>query len=75
MPIYEYKCDSCGRAEELLQSLSASEHHDCAVCGTALGMQRQLSVPAIPSADGRSGAGPAGASPCAGSGCNCPFAS
>ena len=46
MPIYEYQCETCGRAEELLQNLGAPERHDCA-CGAPLGMARQLSVPAL----------------------------
>jgi putative FmdB family regulatory protein len=75
MPIYEYKCASCGKAEELIERLSASVSHDCGLCGTAQGMQRQLSVAAIASAEPGTGRGPAGPSPCAGGGCNCPFAS
>ena len=75
MPIYEYRCETCGQREELLQSLSAADSHDCG-CGAPQGMRRQHSVPALASQD----AGFAGASaepPCAtGGGCggNCPFA-
>lgn len=72
MPIYEYQCETCGRAEELLQTLTAPERHDCA-CGAPLGMRRQLSVPALASQDSFA---PAQA-PCAsGGGCGggCPYA-
>ena len=74
MPIYEYRCETCGQREELLQNLSAAESHDCG-CGAPLGMRRQLSVPALASQDGYAGA--AAEPPCAtGGGCggDCPFA-
>jgi len=72
MPIYEYQCETCGRAEELLQNLGAPERHDCA-CGAPLGMARQLSVPAL---GGQQDSAPAQAPcPSAGGGCGgaCPF--
>ena len=75
MPIYEYRCATCGRTEELLQGLSADPSHDCA-CGAQLGMRRQLSVPALAS-QGPGYAGASEAPPCAsGGGCGggCPFA-
>jgi len=73
MPIYEYRCETCGRSEELLETLSAAESHDCG-CGEPQGMRRQFSVPALASLDGYAAAEP----PCAsGGGCgggSCPFA-
>jgi putative FmdB family regulatory protein len=43
MPLYEYRCTSCGKAEERLQGFSAPTEHDCPACGAALGMTRQIS--------------------------------
>ena len=43
MPLYEYRCESCGAAEEKLEPLSAPERHGCPQCGTDGGMARQLS--------------------------------
>jgi putative FmdB family regulatory protein len=74
MPLYEYRCESCGRAEERLESLSAPARHDCPACGAALGMARQLSVPALASAE--AGGSLPEMPPCAaGGGCagGCPF--
>lgn len=74
MPLYEYRCEACGRAEERLESLSAPSRHDCQDCGAALGMARQLSVPALATPDG--GGRAAEMPPCAaGGGCGgaCPF--
>jgi putative FmdB family regulatory protein len=73
MPLYEYQCEACGRSEEVLEPLSAPDHHACQACGAPEGMRRQLSVPALASA----AAGPAEAPPCAtGGSCDggCPFA-
>jgi putative FmdB family regulatory protein len=75
MPIYEYRCDTCGQTEELLQGLSADPRHDCA-CGAPMGMLRQPSVPALASPE-PGYAGQPDAPPCAsGGGCGggCPFA-
>jgi putative FmdB family regulatory protein len=47
MPIYEYRCEACGQAEEKLQGLSAPEVHACPACGADLGMKRQVSVAAF----------------------------
>ncbi|MBI4913963.1 MAG: zinc ribbon domain-containing protein [Acidobacteria bacterium] len=47
MPLYEYRCQSCGADEEKLQAVSAPETHDCPACGVASGMKRQLSVAAF----------------------------
>lgn len=47
MPLYEYRCQSCGKNEEVLESMTAPEEHDCSSCGTASGMKRQVSKPAF----------------------------
>lgn len=47
MPLYEYRCETCGGSEELLESFSAPSLHDCSQCGTAGGMRRQISVAAF----------------------------
>jgi putative FmdB family regulatory protein len=33
MPIYEYKCASCGHQQEFLQKLGAAPHTKCPECG------------------------------------------
>ena len=33
MPIYEYRCDSCGASHEALQKMSDLPLTDCPVCG------------------------------------------
>jgi len=33
MPIYEYRCNTCGHELEALQKLSDSELRDCPTCG------------------------------------------
>lgn len=74
MPLYEYRCQACGRAEERLETLAAPSRHDCAECGSFLGMVRQLSVPALATQD--PGRGMAERPSCAsGGGCGggCPF--
>ena len=35
MPIYAYKCGSCGHARDVLQKLSDSPLTDCPACGAA----------------------------------------
>jgi competence protein ComEC len=75
MPLYEYQCQTCGRTEERLEAMAAPGRHDCPDCGTALGMVRQLSAPALASPE--AGGGGADLPPCAnGGGCEggCPFA-
>ena len=44
MPLYEYRCASCGEQEEKLEGFSAPTEHDCARCGVVQGMRRQVSV-------------------------------
>jgi putative FmdB family regulatory protein len=72
MPLYEYKCQTCGAGEEKLESLAAAEYHDCPACGAGVGMKRQLSVAAVATSAGSPAMGHGGgASPCAGG--SCPF--
>ena len=35
MPIYAYKCDSCGHAKDVLQKMSADPLTVCPACGAA----------------------------------------
>ena len=83
MPLYEYRCETCHKHEEKLESLSAPEAHDCPACGASAGMKRQISVTAFAlSGEGwYKGGAPEPAGPAAGGGgcasgaCGCPFAS
>ena len=43
MPLYEYRCESCGAQEEKLQGFSAPTEHDCPSCQAASAMKRQIS--------------------------------
>ena len=36
MPIYAYKCESCGHAKDVLQKMSDAPLTDCPACGAAL---------------------------------------
>lgn len=74
MPLYEYRCQTCGREEERLETLHAPESHDCPKCGLPLGMRRILSVAAVASArQGVPATGPAGGC-CPGGHGGCPYA-
>ena len=35
MPIYEYRCSSCGHQQEFLQKVSDAPHTRCTQCGKA----------------------------------------
>ncbi|HWS06156.1 MAG TPA: FmdB family zinc ribbon protein [Burkholderiaceae bacterium] len=35
MPIYAYKCDSCGHAKDVLQKISDAPLTECPACGAA----------------------------------------
>jgi putative FmdB family regulatory protein len=35
MPIYAYKCESCGHAKDVLQKISAAPLTECPACGAA----------------------------------------
>ncbi|HEV2278063.1 MAG TPA: zinc ribbon domain-containing protein [Acidobacteriaceae bacterium] len=45
MPLYEYRCKSCGHQFEKIQSFSAPEEKECPQCHGAV--ERLLSAPAI----------------------------
>ncbi|BDU71097.1 FmdB family zinc ribbon protein [Mesoterricola silvestris] len=52
MPLYEYRCETCGEKEEKLEGFSAPTEHACEHCGTAAGMKRQISRTAFNLAGG-----------------------
>ena len=52
MPLYEYRCETCGEKEELLESFSAPTEHACDHCGAEAGMHRQISMSAFNLAGG-----------------------
>ena len=72
MPIYAYKCESCGHAEDVLQKISAAPLDTCPQCGkatyrkqvTAAGFQLKGSGWYV--TDFRGGASQAAAAPAAG---------
>jgi putative FmdB family regulatory protein len=43
MPIYAYKCESCGHAKDVLQKLSDAPLTECPACGTA-SFRKQLTA-------------------------------
>jgi putative FmdB family regulatory protein len=43
MPIYAYKCESCGHAKDVLQKISAAPLTDCPACGEA-SFRKQLTA-------------------------------
>lgn len=43
MPIYAYKCESCGFAKDVLQKMSATPLTDCPQCGAA-SFKKQLTA-------------------------------
>lgn len=45
MPLYEYRCQSCGHQFEKIQSFSAPEEKECPVCHGPI--ERLISAPAI----------------------------
>jgi len=44
MPIYAYKCGSCGHAKDVLQKMSDAPLTDCPACGAAA-FSKQLTAP------------------------------
>jgi putative FmdB family regulatory protein len=44
MPIYAYKCESCGHAKDVLQKISDAPLTDCPACGEPK-FSKQLSAP------------------------------
>jgi putative FmdB family regulatory protein len=59
MPLYEYRCETCGENEEKLEHFDAPMAHDCAKCGAAAGMQRQISQTSFTLAGKGAGSAPA----------------
>lgn len=45
MPLYEYRCQSCGHQFEKIQSFSAPEEKECPVCHGPV--ERLISAPAV----------------------------
>ena len=43
MPIYAYKCESCGFAKDVLQKMSDSQLTECPTCGAAA-FKKQLTA-------------------------------
>lgn len=43
MPIYAYKCESCGHAKDVLQKVSDAPLTDCPACGSA-SFKKQLTA-------------------------------
>ncbi|MHC4528807.1 MAG: FmdB family zinc ribbon protein [Planctomycetota bacterium] len=43
MPIFEYRCDKCGKISEFLEGASSKPKRKCAHCGSGK-LSRQLSV-------------------------------
>jgi putative FmdB family regulatory protein len=67
MPIYAYKCESCGHAKDVLQKISDAPLTECPACG-APKFSKQLSAPGFQlkgsgwyATDFKGGSGPAGA--------------
>jgi putative FmdB family regulatory protein len=52
MPIYSYKCYNCKRETDILEKYEGKGPRECAHCGSAIGMKRQLSAPASRVKDG-----------------------
>lgn len=44
MPIYAYRCDSCGFAKDVLQKISDAPLTDCPSCGTGGAFKKQLTA-------------------------------
>ncbi|MBS1187938.1 MAG: FmdB family transcriptional regulator [Burkholderiaceae bacterium] len=61
MPIYSYRCEECGFAQDVLQKLSDPLLTECPSCGKSA-FKKQLSAPAIA---GEGSGAPAGLPPCA----------
>jgi putative FmdB family regulatory protein len=71
MPIYAYKCESCGHAKDVLQKISAAPLTECPACGAAT-FHKQLTAAGFQlkgsgwyATDFKGGAAAAGATPAA----------
>ena len=68
MPIYAYRCESCGHAKDVLQKIADAPLTDCPACGAA-SFKKQLTAAGFQlkgsgwyATDFRGGSGAAGAS-------------
>jgi putative FmdB family regulatory protein len=52
MPLYEYRCETCGELEEKLEGFEAPTEHDCPQCGASAGMRRKVSLTSFTLAGG-----------------------
>jgi len=64
MPIFEYRCASCGRRFEALQSRADEPNPPCPQCGAG-GAKRQLSTFAVVGPRAETAQGPCGSPDCA----------
>jgi putative FmdB family regulatory protein len=64
MPIFEYRCASCGKRFESLQSRADEASPFCPQCGAA-GVERQLSTFAVVGQRAEPAQGPCGSPDCA----------
>lgn len=44
MPIYAYKCASCGHSKDVLQKMSDAPLSDCPACGTVGSFSKQVTA-------------------------------
>ena len=47
MPIYAYRCSSCGHAKDVLQKMSDPVLTTCPACGASGQIRRQLTAPSF----------------------------
>jgi putative FmdB family regulatory protein len=47
MPLYEFECEKCGAAFELMRSVSSRPPRKCPDCGESGGVTKQVSAPAF----------------------------
>lgn len=69
MPLYEYKCESCGSIIEILQSNTCSQSEGyCATCNAVTKLTKLFSLTAAPQGHGSDGFASA---PASSGGCGC----
>ncbi len=44
MPVYEYRCDSCGHSFDLIQPMDAEKTADCEKCGSPARRVREVTA-------------------------------
>jgi len=47
VPVYEYRCNMCGKTDECYRKLSDFSPNDTLVCACGGGMQKIISAPAV----------------------------